>query len=318
MKRSFMAILIVLELLLTGCTSELRTNTRAIGATITDLQTAQIQDNITSFYNDYFSIPSQYEIGNGNSATNHLITAGASPFLAFRAVAFTGLAVSDANQISQGWALSPVIGVTDLRRLQVLYQYAVGPDRDKTDKFCSDQKDRKNPEHPSRICSYEQLVKQLGNLFYIVPRAKDGTTQGSDTAAVEFYRAVQTVAGELPLTPPLIAEGRECNEEESEKKTSWKVDDKTFCFRKGLTGENCTRSGPHTGEHCITLDPVLVRDRFKLWIAASTQRLQKEEKTRTVVKNGKKTVITTDSFDLLRKEPSASFSSPGSLATVPQ
>ena len=295
---------ILAELLLADCTRELKTNTSAIGLTITELQTAQIQQNVDLFNRDYYSIPSQYELGNGSSGTTNLVTTGASPSIAFRAIAFTGFTATDGNQISQGWALSPITNMTDLRRLQVLYQYAVGPDNMKV--VCSDnykQEADMRKDLPTYVCTYSDLIKQLSGLFYVGKSEKDDK---SDASGSTLYKAIATIVGPLPSAPPLIVKGPECKLFDRGQ-TSWKGQSGVMCFREGRLSNG------------IVLDPNLVRARFKLWITASTQRLQKEKTTKTVIRKGKKIVVPAEgSIEFLRREPLATYSAPGSLATVPQ
>jgi hypothetical protein len=123
----------LLIFLLTGCavtTAQLKGATTELSASVLDLETHQILENISAFIDgcaspvDCDAIPSQFVLGNGQTQVSNQIQA---PNLTanFQGIALKSLAFQDQNQWTQTWSVVPVTDYGDLKRLRLLYQFAV-------------------------------------------------------------------------------------------------------------------------------------------------------------------------------------------------
>ena len=169
--------------LVAGCTQPLERGTRDLGMTSADLQRLQVRQNIARIAADFHALPSQYELGTGSTQSSQ--TASGATGVDFRGIAVTGFTASGSQSIVQNFGITPVIGVTDLRLLQLLYQYAVN--------------DRRNPG-PTE---FPDLAQELG-------RVARGVAAGAGRArATHFVDTLTEVIGSLPPAP-LVLPGASC------------------------------------------------------------------------------------------------------------
>ncbi|MBR0644961.1 hypothetical protein [Plastoroseomonas hellenica] len=117
------SIAIMGSFLLAACSTSSRVATHDLSTTIPDLLRAQVLNNIVRFRSDPHAIPAQYELGTGTSQTSS--DTNVSTDLRFREIALTVVGLASSNSVSAQWTINPIVGISDMRRLQLLYRYAV-------------------------------------------------------------------------------------------------------------------------------------------------------------------------------------------------
>jgi hypothetical protein len=128
-----------------------------------------VLDNLVNIKYNSDAIVAQVALKESVSTAQNGLSYGASPNIAFRAIAFTGLSTGVTNSLSYNWSVDPVNGSVDIRRLQILFQYALGIDDPAIDDF-------------------DKLRTQLANTGYIDPDPKKDhllEDVGDDGHAVE-------------------------------------------------------------------------------------------------------------------------------------
>ncbi len=178
-----------LSVVLSACTVGVESNTLAVGTSLADIQREQIMLNLARFRRDRNAIPSQFEIGNLTASSTNALTTGVAPNVALRAIAITGFNLSNLHTANQGYGISAIQDITDLRLLQVLYRYAT--------------RQAGLPDTPQNPASFEGLADLLAALSRGQPTATGvavGTTK---------IRILRTVIGDLPPAPLLLPDG-EC------------------------------------------------------------------------------------------------------------
>lgn len=122
--RIFAVALIVLAT--SGCTSSaLKHHTLSMAATLTDLQYQQVLNNIAMFKVHPFALPSEVRVVTGTATLLDKFSAG--PKFTYGVGKPNGqeLDASGERDWTATWGLTPVSTPDDLRRLQLLYRFAV-------------------------------------------------------------------------------------------------------------------------------------------------------------------------------------------------
>lgn len=112
-----------------GCvTTQLRVNTNYLGGTVSSITQKQIIDNLETFADYPFTIPSEFVLGSGSASISNQFTPSTPSSLPamFTGHVLKGLSLQDQNQTALGWAITPVTDYSDLQRLTALYKYALG------------------------------------------------------------------------------------------------------------------------------------------------------------------------------------------------
>jgi hypothetical protein len=125
------AILMVALLVVTGCTStNLKSNTTALGPSISDIEKDQIYRNLALFidscthHGSCNAVPNHFILGGGQAqVSNQIQTPNVTANLT--GVVFKNLAFQDQYQWTQSWSITPVTDFSDLERLRDLYHFAI-------------------------------------------------------------------------------------------------------------------------------------------------------------------------------------------------
>jgi len=181
---------VLLMLSVGGCAAALRVNTAAIGDSIADLQRTQVISNLARVLENDQALPSQYEIGSGSAEVTTGVNPSILPGLNFRAIAITGVGLSNTNSFKQNFGLSPVSGVSDLRMLQTLYRYAT---------YSESQ-----PPNSGRPRNFADLREQLSDIA--AARGPFGAAFPPATVLTgkAFIDMLSNIIGELPPAPLVV------------------------------------------------------------------------------------------------------------------
>ncbi len=112
-------------LFLAGCAEQIRIGTDQTRSTIPELLQDQAMNNAARAYHDPDAIPAQFVLTNSVTSAVNTVNAGISPDIALRAIAITGFNLSSTNSVTQNWSATAVTNYLDLKRLSLLYSYAV-------------------------------------------------------------------------------------------------------------------------------------------------------------------------------------------------
>ena len=219
---------------LAACSSELRRNVAAVGDGIADLQRDQVFRNLSRFTSNFHAIPSIFALGNGNIQVGNSFDLGTDPSISFRSIAITGVDIGGSNHANQSWDVAPVTGVSRIRLLQVLYQYAVTIPQLPPPSLPADHR---------TITTFEQLREQIGRLSPPILNEKNQVT------ANNLGDALNQIIGRLP-DAPLMGSGNECGIPETRSVVNGQI----LCF---LEKDD--------------MDARAVQSRFILWATALTQ-----------------------------------------------
>jgi hypothetical protein len=141
-----------LGVLLSGCAStQLNNNTLDLASTVGNLQTEQVLNNLSLFFDNPASLPAHIDLSAGTASTTYSVnptvttplsaattvldqtvrTISGAPSTAIQHQAsstragFAG-SVTASDAWSQSWSYQPIIDGDELRRLRALYAYALG------------------------------------------------------------------------------------------------------------------------------------------------------------------------------------------------
>jgi hypothetical protein len=125
------AILMIALLIVAGCTStNLMSNTTALGPSISDIERDQIYRNLSLFIDSCTqhgacnAVPNHFIIGGGQAqVSNQIQTPNVTANLT--GVVFKSLAFQNQYQWTQSWSITPVTDFSDLERLRDLYHFAI-------------------------------------------------------------------------------------------------------------------------------------------------------------------------------------------------
>jgi hypothetical protein len=125
------AILVIAFLLMGGCTStNLVSNTAALGPSISDIERDQIYNNLSLFIDSCSqhgacnAVPNHFVLGGGQAqVSNQIQTPNVTANLS--GVVFRTLAFQNQYQWTQSWSITPVTDFSDLERLRDLYHFAI-------------------------------------------------------------------------------------------------------------------------------------------------------------------------------------------------
>lgn len=119
---------VLLSVLLAGCDAQYRALTSEYRDTYAATAEDQLAVNLARMAANPMAIPNQIQLGNSAATVTGTGTLSASPAVAFRSIALTGLGVSGGSTMSQQMTITPVNNHIELRQLQLLLAHAL-PDR---------------------------------------------------------------------------------------------------------------------------------------------------------------------------------------------
>ena len=119
-------LLAMLVLCLGGCQTQIALGVEQMTETIPLMLGDNVVDNLVRIMSDPDAIVAQVALKESVSTAQNGLSYGASPNIAFRAIAFTGLSAGVTNSLSYNWSVDPVNGSVDILRLQILFRYALG------------------------------------------------------------------------------------------------------------------------------------------------------------------------------------------------
>jgi hypothetical protein len=125
-----MFVLTFAALVACACDAQYRALTAEYRDTIAATAEDQLAVNLARMAANPLAIPNQIQLGNSSATVGGSGTLSASPAVAFRAIAVTGLGVSGTSNMSQQMSIAPVINHIDLRQLQLLLAHALPDYRD--------------------------------------------------------------------------------------------------------------------------------------------------------------------------------------------
>jgi hypothetical protein len=123
MYRIFIAMILIASC---GCTEEhLRLNTHLLVPTVTEIEYDQILENIARTHTNIDSLPNQIILGGGGIQVSDQVSPSfMAPFSGGISNKTASLAYQ--KQWVENWSVTPVTDPDDLKRLQILYQWACG------------------------------------------------------------------------------------------------------------------------------------------------------------------------------------------------
>jgi hypothetical protein len=155
-KKSRLAVSMGAAVLMAGCAStQLNYNTLELASSVGNIQTGQVLANLSLFMDNPSALPAHVDLSAGTASTTYSVnptittplnfassalsqftkTVSGSPSSAseaqsVRTIGSSGLSTTATDAWAQSWSYEPIIDGDELRRLRVLYAYALGYMRD--------------------------------------------------------------------------------------------------------------------------------------------------------------------------------------------
>jgi hypothetical protein len=220
---------------LAGCGAQYRALTAEYRDTYAATAEDQLAVNLARMAANPMAIPNQIQLGNSAATVSGTGTLSASPSVAFRGIALTGLGVSGGSTLSQQMTITPVNNHIELRQLQLLLAHAL-PDR----------RDQGYADCASASRDTDDLEDALWRTsFPLSPRARPPGLPLSGTL------------GPLPDGCLVLVEPRDsCAGNDTRRQ----VGDQAICFRAGATRR--------VNGQVQTLSAVELRSLLALWTIA--------------------------------------------------
>ena len=121
--------LLLAALPLMSCEQQIRLGVEQTVSTIPTILEDNVLANLYAVGLNRYAVIAQATLRESVSNAQNSYNYGIDPRIALRAIAITGLTANASNSLSENWVVDPINGSLDHRRLQLLFSYAVRPDR---------------------------------------------------------------------------------------------------------------------------------------------------------------------------------------------